>query len=1449
MRRKPTAPRLNRDIVLRGRLDIAVIALLAYGPLLLSDVGRVVADTKAYLYLDPARLLARAPWMWHSEVGLGTVTHQNIGFVWPIGPFYWLGEVLGLPDWVTQRLWMGSILLVAGLGTRWLLQTLGWRGPALLVSALAYMLSPYLLNFLSWVSPILLPWAALPWLLGLTDRALRSVGWRHAAAFGLTTLTCGGVNATSLLLVGLGPVCWLIWTGFEGSLPWRRVAMTAVRIGVAVFATSLWWIAGIVIQAKYGLPTLHLTENYRVVSDAATAPELFRGLGYWYFYGQGHVGPWIESSNSYTRWALPLSFGLPLLGLFSAAIVKFRHRGHMLVLLAVGLLVGIGAHPYDDPSILGRMFRELTLTDAGLALRSTARVLPLVVLATAVFLGAAVSAIGRWRPRWENAVAALICALAVANLSPAWQGKLLGEIYQRDENIPAAWSDAAAYLDRGNSDTRVLEVPGSDFAAYRWGHSGDPVLPGLIDRDHVARELIPQGSPASAEIIVALDREFQENRFDPDGLAPLARLLGVGEVVVRSDLQYERYRTPRPSDLWAQLVDAPGFDKPVTFGDSIPNIAGPERPLIDAHTLSRPTDHSTPPAVAVLPVREPKAIVRVAEPDYPIVVVGDAAGIVAAAGEGFLQPGRPILFSASLTEENAQRPLVIGPDALVVLTDTNRLQGRRWGTIRETHGFTERYGENHDPSNLADQPLQALPDHVGTQTVSVSNGLKVDASGYGNPVTYTPGDQPYHAVDGRYDTAWRVGAFSDVRGEWLTITLDKAAVINGIRVLQAAGPNQNRWITRLRIHTGQATLVRELNNSSRTRPGQMLPLEPNATSEIRLEILATDVGPQDYYGGFHPVGFAEVVVPGVTIDQTILLPTDLADARPADFGANVAVILSRERVEPRDADRHDPELALDRTVTLPWPRTLKLRGEARLSTHTHDSIWNSPTGPIATASGSLQGNLPSRPRSAFDHNPDTAWQSPINAAEGSWLQLDMEAARSFDDLHLVYRADGLHSAPLLVRVLADGREVGSTRTTGTLQTSSGSVHVHLDVGPFTARALRLEFLAVRPRLTLGWTTGQPEVLPIGIVAVKSRSGIPAAGFRPDTVVSASAAPNPADGCRDDLIWINDKAIPVRVVGSAEQAALREALVVEACGPPVDLEAGPSRIRTAAGRDTGIDIDRLVLDSGDSNGNLATTNFHLPEVSAMKQGRTRMSVEIGAGKDPLWLILGQSHNPGWSLRDGDGTDFGPPQLVDGYANGWLVEPSETNSTTFTLEWKPQRAVWIALATSLFATVVCLLGFFCGGRSVLPTKEPEVTFVNPLHKRSITSNPIGALFGLVIAGFTLINLPGWHSAAALVGILGALTITGRVGHRAASLAAATAMAVTAVLIALEQIRERHPRDFVWPQFFDQFHVLAVLGILLTAAAALEELLERRSTISGVGDFYSKWSTSPGPEPSGY
>ena len=74
-------------LALRARaIGYAVLALLAYVPAFLSDPGKVGADTKNYLYLDPDRLLARAPSLWDPNIGLGTVTHQNIGYLFPMGP-------------------------------------------------------------------------------------------------------------------------------------------------------------------------------------------------------------------------------------------------------------------------------------------------------------------------------------------------------------------------------------------------------------------------------------------------------------------------------------------------------------------------------------------------------------------------------------------------------------------------------------------------------------------------------------------------------------------------------------------------------------------------------------------------------------------------------------------------------------------------------------------------------------------------------------------------------------------------------------------------------------------------------------------------------------------------------------------------------------------------------------------------------------------------------------------------------------------------------------------------------------------------------------------------------------------------------------------------------------------------------------------------------------------
>ena len=99
---------------------IAVLAALAYAPLLAVRPGVVTPDTKTYLYLDPVRFLSQVPFMWNPTVALGTVTHEYIGYLLPMGPFFVVLHLLDVPVWMAQRLWLGSILFAAGAGILYL---------------------------------------------------------------------------------------------------------------------------------------------------------------------------------------------------------------------------------------------------------------------------------------------------------------------------------------------------------------------------------------------------------------------------------------------------------------------------------------------------------------------------------------------------------------------------------------------------------------------------------------------------------------------------------------------------------------------------------------------------------------------------------------------------------------------------------------------------------------------------------------------------------------------------------------------------------------------------------------------------------------------------------------------------------------------------------------------------------------------------------------------------------------------------------------------------------------------------------------------------------------------------------------------------------------------------------------------------------------------------------
>ena len=186
-------------------MSYALLAGVAYVPLLLTKPGILADDTKQYLYLDPGRLLRTAVSMWDPSVAGGTVTHQNIGYLFPQGPFYWLFAELGVPMWVAQRLWMGTVLFAAGAGVCYLVRTLGVIGPGVVVAGLAYELSPYFLQYIQQTSAILLPWSGLGWLVAFAVLAVRPGGWRYPALFGLVVAFVGATNATSLIYAGIAP--------------------------------------------------------------------------------------------------------------------------------------------------------------------------------------------------------------------------------------------------------------------------------------------------------------------------------------------------------------------------------------------------------------------------------------------------------------------------------------------------------------------------------------------------------------------------------------------------------------------------------------------------------------------------------------------------------------------------------------------------------------------------------------------------------------------------------------------------------------------------------------------------------------------------------------------------------------------------------------------------------------------------------------------------------------------------------------------------------------------------------------------------------------------------------------------------------------------------------------------------------------------------------------------
>ena len=1327
----PATPGADRRRLagLTGLAEHLVLGLLSFLPLLVVRTGVVIPDTKTYLYLDPGRFVRQVSSMWDPTVALGTVTHEYIGYLLPMGPFFWTTSALHVPVWMAQRLWMGTILFAAGAGILYLCRVLALREPGRLVAALAYMLTPYFLQYSGRISVLLLPWAGLPWMVAFVVLAMRRGGWRYPALFAVVVALVSGINASSIIYVGIAPVLWLVYAAVvERDGSWGRALSTALKVGVLTLLVCLWWIAGLAVEAAYGVNVLKFTETIPSTTHTSSASEVLRGLGYWYFYGQDRLGPWTQSSVIYTQqvWLIAASFAVPVLAFCSAVLVRWRHRAYFVLLVVVGTVLSVGAHPFTSPTPFGHLLRTfMTQTTAGLAMRSTDRATPVLILGLAMLLGSGVTAVWQ-RVHWAGVVTAVVVGgLVIANNPALFNGDAeQANGFTQPATLPPAELAVAAHLNATHPGTRVLEIPGQDFAAQRWGDTVDSPMAAVLTRPFAIHEQQVMGSEATADTLYALDQPIQAGIESWNALGPMARLISAGDVLVQYDTAYERYGTPQPQILYPELHPTPpGLSHPVAYGTAVPNIA--PIPMLNEQDEASTTIPATPPLVSYT-VANPRPLVRAESNSGAIVVAGDATGLQNMAAAGLLDTTSSIYYAGTLDTHPGQLGRLMAGGASLVMTDTDRKEGFRWDTVTANAGYTENATENPAKTDLSDSPLALFPGApVGAHTLATDVGaVDVTASNYGNSVSYTPENRAYAAVDGNLDTSWQTGIFeSDPAGRWWQIHLPAPVTEHQVTLVQTLNGDTTRWITRATLtFDGKHPVTVHLGPSSRTAAGQVVAFSARRFATMRITIDATS---NDHVAvpAASEVGFAEVEIPGVHVTEVITMPTDLLTAAGAASAANrLTLLMSRQRVAPYPP-RSDPEPVMIRSFTLPTARTFTVTGTASISSLIPDDAIDrlvgrpgaTGSGIVAYSSGRLPGDLSAGAAAALDANLHTAWQPGFEAPfqAGSWLEYNLPRPITFDHLNLEVVADGRHSVPTSLTVatesgsrhvtlppIADGRTPGSV------------VAVPVAFPAVHGQRIRVTVTGARLESSSNFFAPRPIALPLGIAEV----GIP----------GLTMPPVPAElpgGCRSDLLSVDGQPVPVQVTGTTATALANGEVRVEPCGAAargISLGPGPHTVETSIGHQTGWQVDQLMLDSAPGGAPagppVATQPGAAPAVHLVHQNRTSMTLRVSGASAPFELVLGESVNAGWSavVSPGPGAppgarsvDLGRSELIDGFANGWPVSTDAlarlgalgaagSGDLVVTLRWTPQSKVNVALVISGLTFLACLVVGFAPRR---------------------------------------------------------------------------------------------------------------------------------------------------------
>ena len=1261
-----------------------LVATVALALSFAASPGRISPDTKLDLTANPLRFLARATNLWNSELPFGQAQNQAYGYLFPHGTFFLAGHLLGLPGWMTQRLWWALLLTVGFWGLLRVAEALGIGSPtSRVIAATAFALSPRVLTTLGSISsetlPIMLaPWVLLPTILALRGDADRSLR-RLAGQAGVAVALMGAVNAIATLAGCLPAVIW--WACHRPNRRWWRYTgwwLLALALGMT------WWLVALILMARISPPFLDFIESSGVTTQWTSLVEVLRGTDSW----TPFVAPDATAGASLVTGSVAIlaTCLVAAAGLAGLAIRDLPAQGRLVTMLLVGVVLLAAGYSGGLGSPLAHHVQAF-LDAAGAPLRNVHKLESVIripiVLGLAEVLGRIPLPGTAPKVEWVHAfahperdkriaVAIVILTALMAGTSLAWTGRITPP--GTFSAIPRYWHDAADWLSEHNTGAptagRVLVVPGAPFATQLWGSSHDEPLQVLGNSPWGVRDSIPLTPPQTIRALDSVQRLFAAGRPSA-GLADTLARQGISYIVVRNDLDPDTSRSARPILVHRAITGSPRLAKVAQFG--APVGPGPVSGFITDSGL-RPRY----PAVEIY-----RVAAATGDPAAPYLTDTDRLARIDGGPEVLLRlderrrlAGQPPLGPVLMTADAERAGLPIPAGTGVTVTDTPVARETDYGRVDDHSSAIRAVGDTrHTFNRVPDYPAPGAETVYGGWT-----GGRLTASSSSSDATalpdVAPATSPTAAIDGDSATAWVSNGLQSAVGQWLQVDFDHP-VTNSVITITPSATAVGAQVRRVEVATANGTTTLRFDEAGKPITAA---LPYGETPWVRITAIATDDGSAGVQFAITDLSITQYDASGfahpVDLRHTALVPSPPPNAAVArwDLGSE---LLGRPGCAEGPGDPATTQCAasmaltpetsvtFSRTLTVPQPvsalPTVWVR--ARPGPKLADLIAE-PDTTRARGDSDLVDVLGSA-YAATDGDPTTAWTAPQRVVQHKTpptLTLTLPRPTEVTGLRLVPSRSSVPTHPTMVAVdLGDGPQVREVKGSQSLPLKSRVTD--------TVTVSLLDWDDVIDRTALGFDQLKPPGL--AEIAVLGADGKP--------VAPADAARNRARTVSVDCAHGPVIAIAGRFVHTSIQTtvgALLDGAPVNAqpCDrQPIQLPTGQQELLISPG-------SQFFVDGAQLSGPLAAESPTATAAPAATGawGPARREVRVPAAAVSRVLVVPESINAGWVAHTSTGTRL-TPVAVNGWQQGWVV-PAGT-SGTITLTFAPNSLYRAGLAGGL------------------------------------------------------------------------------------------------------------------------------------------------------------------------